>query len=112
MAATPVSAQITLPALGTIILNVGVAPFQYAPTDAHLFYPAFLNGSTLYNPAQGGLGAATAGVNGLQFIYTSVSTDAGNLSPGQADATNLYVPMVQFAGGTVNSFGVFEYKSI
>lgn len=88
-----------IPRLGTISMGIGKAPFQFAPTNAVLHSPYFLNGSG------GFTGVSTNGYFGLQFMYGSipkfnVATYAQGALP------------VQMAGGTINSFGVFEYKAL
>ena len=100
---------VTLPLLGLITADVDLAPFQYAPTNSALRGPQFDNGTSKGSGSVGILGgSATAGFYGLNSLYTSVWpwNVAHTLSNVLSSSS-----MVQIAGSTINSFGVFDYDA-
>jgi hypothetical protein len=86
---------VTIPLKGTISGLVGLAPFQYAPSNPSLGLPKFENQSS------GIPGDVGAGFWGLRSIYASISPWKGNGNYGDQ--------IEQFAGSQITSGGIFEY---
>lgn len=87
---------------GTVTAKVAQAPFQFAPSKPGVLgLPRFVNGSNRGTNRWGGAGDNGAGYYGLRFLYSSISPWDKNGALGTSR-------FVQFAGGTINSFGIFE----
>lgn len=100
---------VTLPILGVRNIPVGSAPFQFPFSRANLGFPYFLNGSA-QTPGRA-QSSGSGGYLGLKYAYGNVPMSIG-ATTGAAFANNGGMPMMQFAGGIVQSFGVYDYLSL
>jgi hypothetical protein len=91
------AAAVTLPLLGTITIPLKVAPFQI---------PNSVPGTTPYmsNGTGGSVGGSSifGGYFGLRYLYNQQMSTVPNSSFGMGS-------VYQLSGGTINSFGVFDY---
>lgn len=92
----------TIPFRGVITAQIGVAPFQYEPTNDDLYYPSFLNATGL---VEYGETANSDGFYGLSSIYASICPFSTR-SSGAPTATDI---PVQIAGSCISSAGLFDY---
>jgi hypothetical protein len=99
-----VSSALKLVYRGQITAEVGLAPFQYAPSNPLLYYPTMMNPSGLF----GGQAANSDGIFGLCAMYASICPWSVMLS-GTTVGTNS-VP-VQFASACITPGGVFDFDA-
>lgn len=84
--------MITIPLLGRMTAQVGLAPFQFNPPDNNHGLPVFDSVCP---------GDVAAGFYGLRAIYSSISPWKGN---------GTYVDeAVQLSHAAINSYGIFNY---
>jgi hypothetical protein len=99
----------TLPLLGVINVTVGQAPFQFPYSAPNLGKPYFLNGTSQVGSL--GLSPGANGYWGLQYLYGNIPMSSGSpTSAGFANTSGM--SMFQYAGGVVQSFGVFDYLAL
>lgn len=100
------ASTITLPCLGIINVPVGLAPFQFPYSKPNLGLPYFMNGTSGFSVASG-----TNGFLGLKYCYGNIPISVG-ATTAQGFVSDTAMGMVQFAGGVVQSFGVFDYTML
>jgi len=96
-----------IPKIGNINGGFGLAPFQFPYSQPnYLKYPVFNNNSIqLIN---GDYPSNYNGSFGLQYLYTSIPPFTNSSGGGNSG----YGSINQIAGGTINSFGVFDYVAL
>lgn len=94
------ASPVTIPLIGLLKAKVGLSPLQFSGANPNLVGPVLITTNGMGQSNAQVLGDNAGGFYGLKGIYTSIPPWKGN--GGGLDT------MVQFAGFTINSFGVFD----